>query len=102
MEKFIEKNLTDVEIKTIKKWTKDSTDIKMTMWGLSKTHIHEANTLFNLFNKYTPNIKDGTKLYRGMSFTKEDFSFYGFDSISAGDLHTPDDKAIVSFSINKI
>ena len=71
------------------------------MWGLSKTHIHEANTLLNLFNKYTPNIKDGAKLYRWMSFTKEDFSFYGFDGISAGNLHTPDEKAIVSFSTNK-
>ena len=101
MKKFNAKNLTDIEIKTIKKWTEDSTNIKMTMWGLSKTHIHEANILFNLFDKYTPNIKNGIKLYRGMSFTEADFRFYNFHKISVGDLHTPDEKAIVSFSTSK-
>ena len=101
MKKFSNKNLTDIELKATHEWTQNSADIKMTMWGLSTTHIHQANTLFNLFNKYTPNIKNGTKLYRGMSFTKEMYFAYGYAEIECGILHSPDDKAIVSFSTDK-
>jgi len=101
METFNEKNLTVIEKNTIKEWTTDSTDIKKTMWGLTKSHIHQANIIFGLFDKYKPNIKQGTTLYRGINFTKEDFLYYGFGDIHVGDLHSPDDKAIVSFSKNK-
>ena len=101
MKKFDKSNITHIEKSVIKEWTEDSTNIKMTMWGITKTHTHQANTLFELFYKYNPNIKKNSTLYRGMSFNKKDFISYGYGDISKGDLHSPDSMAIVSFSSDK-
>ena len=101
MKKFDKINITHIEKSVIKEWTEDSTNIKMTMWGITKTHTHQANTLFELFYKYNPNIKKNSTLYRGMSFNKKDFISYGYGDISKGDLHSPDSMAIVSFSSDK-
>ena len=95
--------ITQDEKEAIVAWTKDSSEIKKVMWGIGddKTAKRYADTLFSLFDKYESNLKIGTKLYRGMSFVKEDYFFYGYDKIKKGDRHTPDTKAIVSFSTNK-
>ena len=100
---FSEKIITKDEKESIVKWTEDSSDIKKVMWGLSedKRAKKYADTLFSLFDKYKSNLEKGTKLYRGMSFTGDDFRYYGYDKIVSGKKDIPDDKAIVSFSKNK-
>ena len=100
---FNEKYLTNDEKKAIREWTKDSTNIKLYMWGLlnDKTAKKHADNLFGLFDKYESNIKKETKLYRGMSFTEDDFRYYQYDKVKKDELHIPDVKAIVSFSTNK-
>ena len=100
---FSEKVITKTEKEAIVNWTIDSTEIKKVMWGISedKKAKNYANILFSLFDKYESNLKKGTKLYRGMSFTEEMFEKFNYDKIKKGEIHTPDDRAIVSFSTNK-
>ena len=100
---FNEKIITKDEKESIVKWTEDSSDIKKVMWELSedKRAKKYADTLFSLFDKYESNLKKGTKLYRGISFTKEDFIYFGYDKVKRGSKEVPDHKAIVSFSANK-
>ena len=95
--------ITQDEKEAIVAWTTDSSEIKKVMWGIGKdkTAKRYADTLFSLFDKYASNLKRGTKLYRGMSFTKEMFERFNFDKVLKGELHTPDREAIVSFSTNK-
>jgi hypothetical protein len=73
------------------------------MWGISENKQAKkyADTLFSLFDKHESNLRKGTKLYRGMSFTEEMFKNFNYDKIKEGEIHTPDDKAIVSFSTDK-
>ena len=101
--KFSPEVITKEEKEAIVKWSEDSTEIKKVMWGISEDEKAKkyANTLFSLFDKYEGNLKKGTKLYRGMSFTKEDFEYYGYSEVQKNELHIPDTKAIVSFSTNK-
>ena len=73
------------------------------MWGLTDDVIakkHSKN-LFGLFDKYKPNIKNDTVLYRGISFSKEMFEMFNYDKVVKDSIHTPDDMAIVSFSTDK-
>ena len=101
MKTFNKQNLLSLELSTIQEWTENSLHIKKTMWGLTKSHVHQANILFGLFDKYNPNINSNVTLYRGMSFTKDEFEYYGYSNINKGDSHTPDPKAIVSFTTHK-
>jgi len=100
---FSKNNITKIEKEAIFEWTKDSTEIKKVMWEIGKDKKAKvyANILFSLFDKYESNLKKGTKLYRGMSFTEDDFKYYGYDKIVAGKKDIPDNKAIVSFSKDK-
>ena len=100
---FSEKIITKDEKESIVKWTEDSSDIKKVMWGLSedKRAKKYADTLFSLFDKYESNLKKGMKIYRGMSFTEDDFRYYGYDKVKKDEIHIIDTKAIVSFSKNK-
>ena len=100
---FSEKVITKTEKDAIVNWTIDSTEIKKVMWGISedKKAKNYANILFSLFDKYESNLKKGTKLYRGMSFTEEMFEKFGFDKTNKGKIEYPDNKAIVSFSTDK-
>ena len=100
---FREKNITADEKEAIIRWTKDSTEIKLAMWGIGgskKAQIYAAK-LFALFDKYKSNINSDTRLYRGMCFTKEMFHKFNYDKIVKGEWHTPDKDAIVSFSSDK-
>jgi len=100
---FSEKVITKTEKEAIVNWTIDSTEIKKVMWGISedKKAKSYADTLFSLFDKYESNLKKDTKLYRGMSFTEEMFKKFNYDKVRKGEIHTPDDMAIVSFSTDK-
>ncbi|MFA6143466.1 MAG: hypothetical protein WCW84_02265 [Sulfurimonas sp.] len=69
------------------------------MW-LHKPNV-DAMLLFGLFDKYKSNVPIDVKVYRGMSLSEEDFNRFGFNDIAKGDLHTPDEAAIVSFSMDK-
>ena len=103
MKIFSKENITKDEINSIKEWTEDSSTIKQYMWGLTDDVVakkHSKN-LFGLFDKYKPNIKSDTVLYRGMSFSKEDFEYFGYDKIVKNTYDTPDNMAIVSFSTDK-
>jgi len=103
MQRFTKEILTKDEITSIKAWTDDSSSIKQYMWGLTDNSVAKkhAENMFSLFDKYKPNVKSGTVLYRGMSFTKEMFEIFNYHKITKGDLHTPDDMAIVSFSTDR-
>ena len=100
---FSEKILTKEEKESIVEWSRDSTEIKKVMWGISddKKAKEYANILFSLFDKYESNLKKGTKLYRGMSFTEEMFKKFNYDKVRKSEIHIPDDMAIVSFSTDK-
>jgi len=100
---FNEKIITKKEREAIVEWSIDSTEIKKVMWGISedKKAKDYADILFSLFDKYDSNLKKGVRLYRGMSFTEEMFKKFNYDKVKKGEIHTPDEKAIVSFSTDK-
>ena len=100
---FSKKVVTKIEKEAIVNWTIDSTEIKKVMWGISKDKKAKkyADVLFSLFDKYESNLKKSTKLYRGMSFSEEMFKKFNYDKVKKGEIHTPDDMAIVSFSKDK-
>lgn len=103
MKEFKKEIITDKELKAIENWTDDSEDIKAVMWGV-KDNAHasiQAGILFNLFEKYTSNIKINIPIYRGISMDKETWNLYEYDKLKKGDLYSPDDGALVSFSKNK-
>ena len=103
MEKFRREIITNDEINAIENWTDDSYDIKAVMWGIKKNaHASiQAKILFNLFNKYDTNIEQNIPMYRGISMDKETWETYEYESLKKGDLYSPDEDAIVSFSKNK-
>jgi len=100
---FNEKIITKKEREAIVEWSIDSTEIKKVMWGISedKKAKDYADILFSLFDKNDSNLKKGVRLYRGMSFTEEMFKKFNYDKVKKGEIHTPDEKAIVSFSTDK-
>ena len=100
---FSKKVVTKIEKEAIVNWTIDSTEIKKVMWGISKDKKAKkyADILFSLFDKYESNLKRGIKLYRGMSFSEDDFKYFGYDKVKKGELHVPDVNAIISFSTDK-
>jgi hypothetical protein len=104
MKKVFGKNsITQFEMKAVKRWTEDSSEIKKCMWGISNNEDakRDACILFSLFEKYESNIEDGIALYRGMSIPKEVFIAMGYDTLVKGSSYTPDDKAISSFTKSK-
>ncbi len=46
-------------------------------------------------------LKKGTTLYRGMSIASNLYYGMGYDTLEKGDVFSPDEKAIVSFSKSK-
>ncbi|MBL0708787.1 MAG: hypothetical protein JJW00_07070 [Sulfurimonas sp.] len=73
------------------------------MWGFggSLAIKKDSEILFGLFSKYSSNVESGTKLYRGMSLSHDNFINLGYNRLQKDDLFSPDNKAIVSFSKSK-
>ncbi len=103
MEKFDKYVLLDNEIKAIEEWTADSDDIKKAMWKSDFKSYNGvlAKSLFGLFDKYSTNMLIGTKIYRGLSLTDDEYKIFKYDILKKGDVYSPDTKAIVSFSRDK-
>ena len=88
------------EIQYLQEWTDDSFRIKSDMWDEKETEA--TKTLFSLFDKYSSNVKSGTKLYRGMNIPNSLFYGMGYHQLEKGDNYTPDTLAISSFSLSKL
>jgi len=100
-QEFTQENITLSEIKAIKEWTEDSSNIKATMWGLNDKKTKEAHLLFALFGKYKSNVPKYIKLYRGMAFDGDEYNRFGYAIIKKENYFIPDDSAIGSFSYSK-
>jgi len=103
MKKFNKNILIDNEIKAIEEWTTDSDDIKRAMWKSDFNAYNGvlAKSLFSVFDKYSTNIPIGTKIYRGLSITDDEYKMFQYNILKKGDKYSPDTKAIVSFSRDK-
>ena len=100
-QEFIKKNIKQEELLVISKWTKESSDIKNTMWGVDNLHKKEADIMFSLFDNYQSNVTIGTVLYRGMAVPEDLFLAMEYDKLTKGSHYTPDEVAISSFSKSK-
>ena len=103
MKKFRKEIIDDNELKAIEDWTDDSADIKAVMWGV-KENAHasiQAGLLFGLFDKYASNVEIKIPMYRGIAMDKESWERYNYHDLDIGDLYSPDEDAIVSFSKKK-
>jgi len=98
---LISKNIKPEELKVIQTWTKDSSEIKQTMWEIDDKFKKEADIMFSLFDNYKGNVEKGTILYRGMAVPESIYLGMGYDKLVRGSDYTPDNKAISSFSRSK-
>jgi len=96
-------HLEKYEIAAIKNWTRDSTPIKQYMWGVDENleAAGMASILFGLFERYQKNVATGERLYRGMAVPDDLYYGLGYDDLTKGDLYSPDELAIASFSKSK-